>query len=109
MSEPTLLIRRAAPGDAPGLALLAELEGRPVPPEPLLVAEVGGRLWVAVSLAGLEHIADPFMPSGAVAELTVARARQLRGGAGPGSRRNRRGWRWRRRPGVRETLAGERS
>jgi hypothetical protein len=103
VSPAALVIRSAGPADATRLRRLAELDDRPLPPEPLLVAEVDGRLWAAVSLAGLEHIADPFQPSAAVTELAVARARQLRGDTG----RPRKRVRWRRRFGVRETLAGE--
>ncbi len=76
--EPALLIRRARAEDAPALSLLAELDEAPVPAEPLLVGEVGGDVWVAVSMDSLDHIAHPFRRSGEVAELTVARARQLR-------------------------------
>ena len=115
--EPTLVIRRAQSEDAAALARLAELDEAPVPPQPLLVGEVGVRLWVAVSLISLEHIADPFEPSDEIAGLAVERARQLRGDARPAgpatgrARRARRRWRrrWRWRTAVRETLAGERS
>jgi hypothetical protein len=111
MSDPTLLIRRAAPDDAAALALLSELDEAPVPPEPLLVGEVGGRAWVAVSLVTLDHIANPFERSGEIAELARERARQLRGEPTPpapalGRARRRRRWRWQ--AAVRETLAGER-
>jgi hypothetical protein len=103
--EPTLVIRRARPDDTAALARLAELDEAPVPDEPLLVGEVGGRIWVAVSLVSLGHIADPYQRSGEIAELAVQRARQLRGDPTPSAR----GWRWRRRAAVRETLADERS
>jgi len=101
--EPTLVIRRARPDDAAALAGLAELDEAAVPEEPLLVGEVGGRLWVAVSLASLDHIADPFQRSGEIAELVTERARQLCHPL-PSAR----GRRWRRRAAVRQTLAGER-
>jgi hypothetical protein len=74
-----LVIRRAGPGDVGAIARLAELDKAPVPPEPLVLAEMAGELWVAVSLVNLDHIADPFRRSAAIAELTVQRARQLRG------------------------------
>jgi hypothetical protein len=107
MNDPTLLIRRATPEDAAALALLAELDESPVPAEPLLVGEVGGRVWVAVSLVSLQHIADPFQRSGEIAELALGRARQLRGDPPlPATGRAGRRWRWR--GAVRETLAGER-
>jgi hypothetical protein len=102
--EPTLVIRRARPDDAAALARLAELDEAPVPPEPLLVGEVGGRIWVAVSLVSLDHVADPYRRSGEIADLARERARQLRGDPGPSAR----GWRWRRRAAVRQTFVGER-
>jgi hypothetical protein len=105
---PPLVIRRARPQDAAALAQVAALDEAPVPPEPLLVGEVGGRVWVAVSLVNLDHIADPFQRSGEIAALTVERARQLRGPPIRPRRagRRRRSWGWR--GAVRETLAGER-
>jgi hypothetical protein len=105
-AERTVLIRRARPDDVAALARLAELDEAPVPPGPLLVGEVDGRLWAAVSLAGLDHIADPFQPSRQIAELILARARQLGGRPGgvAGPVRGRRWWR----SAVRETVAGER-
>lgn len=106
MSDPTLLIRRASPDDAAALARLAELDEAPVPREPLLVGEVGGRVWVAVSLVSLDHIADPFERSGEIAALAVERARQLRGDPAPGVQWAPRRWRWQ--TAVRKTLAGER-
>jgi hypothetical protein len=101
--DPALVIRHARPEDAAALARLAELDEAPVPAGPLLVGEVGGRVWVAVSLSSLAHIADPFQRSGEIAELAVQRARQLRDPV-PSAR----GRRWRRRAAVRQTLAGER-
>jgi hypothetical protein len=77
--QPTLLIRRAGPHDAAALVDLAELDEAPVPPEPLLLAEVAGELWVAVSLVNLDYVADPFRCSAPIADLALARARQLRG------------------------------
>jgi hypothetical protein len=104
--EPTLVIRPARREDAAALARLAELDEAPVPPAPLLVGEVGGRPCVAVSLVNLDVIADPFRWSGPIAELAVARARQLRGAPTETVRRLR--GRRRARVPVRETLAGER-
>jgi hypothetical protein len=106
--DPTLVIRRASPDDAVALTRLAALDEAPVPPQPVLVGEVGGRLWVAVSLVNLDHIADPFEWSGEIAALAVARARQLRGDPVPAAGRRWRWRRWRRRVALRETLAGER-
>lgn len=65
--EQRLTIRGARPEDAETVAGLAELDEAPVPAEPLLLAEVDGELWVAVSLSTAAYVADPFRPS---AELT---------------------------------------
>ncbi len=53
-----------------------------MPAGELLVAEVAGELWAAVSVQDARAIADPFRPSGALVALLTARARQLRGGSG---------------------------
>jgi hypothetical protein len=88
MSEPRaqvnayadVCIRLEGDVDAPALARLAELDEAPVPPAPLLLAEVEGELWVAVSLATLQAVADPFRPSAEVLALARYRAAQLRDG-----------------------------
>jgi hypothetical protein len=74
-----LELRAAGPDDAREIARLAQLDESAVPPGPLLLARVGGELWVAVSLATLEHVADPFRPSGDIAALALQRAHQVRG------------------------------
>jgi hypothetical protein len=43
----------------------------------VLVAEVDGRLWAALSLEDGHAIADPFRPSGELAFLLAQRARQI--------------------------------
>ena len=43
----------------------------------MLVAEVGGELWAAVSLDDMHAVADPFRPTGELVALLVERARQL--------------------------------
>lgn len=88
---PELLIRTAVPSDAPALGRLAALDEAPLPGGRLLVAEVAGELWAAVSLDTLEAIADPFHPTADVIALVRMRAGQVRiSAASP-----RRGW-WRR-------------
>jgi len=71
-------IRYAFPHDAAAIAALAAVDSQPVPEGVLLVAEVGGELWAAVSLTGQGSIADPFRPTADVRALLQARARQLR-------------------------------
>jgi hypothetical protein len=73
----SLVIRRAYPDDRAALERLATLDARPLPSEPLLVAEVDGELWAAVSLSDGGAVADPFQPSGALVDLLLARRAQL--------------------------------
>src|SRR4051794_4156509 len=56
-------IRYAFPDDAEAVGRLALTDSSDVPPGPLLLAEVGGGLWAAVSLS--DHrgaVAGPFRP-----------------------------------------------
>jgi hypothetical protein len=70
-------IRIAYPDDRAALERLATLDARPLPSEPLLVAEVDGEPWAAVSLADGGAVADPFRPSGALVDLLEARREQV--------------------------------
>jgi hypothetical protein len=72
-----VVIRFAYPDDAEALAGLASLDEGSVPPEPVLLAEVDGELWGALSLRTYSHVADPFRPSGELVDLLRHRARQL--------------------------------
>jgi hypothetical protein len=86
-----IMIRPAYADDYDALARLAVLDSAgAVPPRPLLIAEVDGALWAAVSLRDGSSIADPFYPSAGVVTLLRAHA----GGGEPelGARRE-----WRRR------------
>jgi hypothetical protein len=69
-------IRRAYPDDAAALAQLAALDCRRLPAGELLVAEVEGRLWAAVSISSNVAIADPFRPSAGLVRLLRMRAAQ---------------------------------
>jgi drug/metabolite transporter (DMT)-like permease len=71
-------IRRAAPGDLPAIAALAEIDEAPVPTGDLLVAEVGGELWAAASLHRDQGISDPFRPSGELLQALAERAGRRR-------------------------------
>lgn len=74
-----LTIRMAAPDDAGALHRLAALDSTRYVGGDALVAEVGGEIWAAVSLADDGAImSDPFRPSGELLALLVERARQLR-------------------------------
>jgi hypothetical protein len=74
----SLTLRHAVPADAEELGRLAQLDSRRAPRGVVLVAEVGGELWAAVSLDDMHSVADPFRPTGELVALLVARARQLR-------------------------------
>jgi hypothetical protein len=73
-----ITIRHAFPDDAAALNRLASLDSAPLPAQPLLVAEVEGVAWAALSLANGALIADPFRRTGGLVELLHARAAQLR-------------------------------
>jgi hypothetical protein len=86
-----LTLRRAADGaDAAALARLAALDSSPAPQGTVLLAEVGGDLWAAVSVDDLDVVADPFRPTGELVWLLLERARQVRA-AGKDVRRRPRG------------------
>ena len=73
-----LRLRYATPDDAIALERLAELDSRRPPRGVVLLADVGGALWAAVSLDDGHLVADPFRPSGELAFLLAQRARDLR-------------------------------
>ena len=73
----SLTLRYAVPADAEALDRLAQLDSRRAPRGLVLVAEVGGELWAAISLDDHHAVADPFRPTGELVALLVERARQL--------------------------------
>jgi hypothetical protein len=82
-AELSVVIRRDRPQDQRALTRLAGLDSASVPRSPLLLAEVGGELRAAVSLADGAAIADPFHRTASLLALLRMRAEQLRGdGAG---------------------------
>ena len=76
--SPALTLRYAVPADADDLDRLAELDSQRAPRGVVLVAEVGGELWAAISLDDHHAVADPFRPTGELVALLVERARQVR-------------------------------
>jgi hypothetical protein len=84
-SEPTtetdVRIRYARPDDVAELGRLAALDSATIPAPPLLVAELDGELFAALSMESSEVIADPFHVTVPLIELLRVRAVQL-GGAG---------------------------
>lgn len=91
----SVLLRFAFPDDALALARLAALDSAPPLAAPVLLAEIGGQLRAALSLADGGVIADPFHPTTDLVDLLRARARQL---DGPG--RNSPRWLRRGQPGA---------
>jgi hypothetical protein len=71
-------IRYAFPDDAEAVRRLAVTDSRTVPAGPLLLAEVGGEVWAAVSLTDRrEAVADPFRPTAELVLMLRERARRL--------------------------------
>jgi hypothetical protein len=78
--EQSITIRLATPEDSRAIERLGQLEGLQTPRGELLVAEVDGELWAAVELGSGTVVADPFRPSGDVAEFLLRRFERLNGG-----------------------------
>ena len=75
-AEPvTLRVSRVHDNDA--LDSLAQLEGRPTPRGPHVVAEVGGTIVAALSLEPGRPLADPFRPTAHLIPLLELRVKQL--------------------------------
>lgn len=73
-----ITVRFAHPDDAEGLRRLAILDSGEVPAGPLLVAEVAGELWAAVSITDQRRpIADPFRYTADLVTLLQERADRL--------------------------------
>jgi hypothetical protein len=74
----TITIRRESPADRPALDRLAGRDSQHLPSDEFLLAEVGGELWAAVGMNSGVLVADPFRPSGEVAEFLRVRAERAR-------------------------------
>ena len=77
MDTASIAIRTAHRDDFVALWSVASLDSALVPPEPLLVAESGGEIVAALSLATGESIADPFRRTAAAVDLLRLRASQF--------------------------------
>jgi hypothetical protein len=77
-TDAALTIRFATAADAPALARLAELDSSGAPTGEVLVAEVAGELWSALSLETGAAVSDPFHPSAESLLMLAERARGLR-------------------------------
>src|SRR4051794_14117757 len=89
-STAPVTIRYGREADTERLERLAQLDSQNALQGAVLVGEVAGEIWAAVSVSDYQVIADPFRPSGELAFLLVERARQLRRHEG---RRRRRAFR----------------
>jgi hypothetical protein len=76
-------VRLGAPADRCALERLAELDSRPLPPGPHLVAEREGRIDAALSLSRGELVADPFRRTAELCELMCCHAGRLAQGPQP--------------------------
>jgi hypothetical protein len=74
-----ITLRQLDERDEPALKGLAELDSSPLPPAPVIGAEIDGSLIAAVSLHDGSAVADPFKRSVESLDLLRARARQLVG------------------------------
>jgi hypothetical protein len=74
----SLTLRFAIGADAEAIDRLAQLDSRRAPRGAVLVAEVDGELWAALSLDDQHAVSDPFRPTENLVALLKARARQLR-------------------------------
>jgi hypothetical protein len=79
IDAPALTLRYGTPADVDALDRVAQLDSQRAPRGVVLVAEVGGEIWAAISLDDNHIVADPFRPTGELVALLVERARQLRG------------------------------
>ena len=75
---PALTIRLATPADEDALADLAALDSSRAPRGVVLVAEVEGALWAALSLDDFHAVADPLHPTAELVFLLLERGRRLR-------------------------------
>ena len=72
-----LNIRRAAAADEFAVRRLAALDSAFPPTGDVLLAEMDGELWAALSVDSGHAVADPFRPSGHLVELLRLRAQAL--------------------------------
>jgi hypothetical protein len=75
--EPDIRLRWASEDDESVLRTLAALDGAAVPARPVLIGEVEGHPWAAISACTGELVADPFRPTASVRELLRVRAEQI--------------------------------
>ena len=72
--EPSIAIRRSRERDRPAVERLAALDSASPPRGEVLLAEVDGEPWAALSLDDGHAVADPFRRSASIVSLLRARA-----------------------------------
>jgi hypothetical protein len=72
-----LTIRRAAAADEFAVRRLSSLDSAFPPTGDVLLAEMDGELWAALSIDTGHAVADPFRPSGDLVDLLRFRAERL--------------------------------
>jgi hypothetical protein len=77
MTETTLTLRPATPADEPRLNRLAALDSSRPPGQPVLLAEIDGRLLAALGVRDGKVVANPFHLTEDLVGLLRARAGQL--------------------------------
>jgi hypothetical protein len=85
-----VVIRHARAEDADAISTLAQLDSSRAPRGDVLVAEVAGELWAAISLEDGHAVANPFRPSGELTWRLMERAREINRAS---TQTTRRGWR----------------
>jgi hypothetical protein len=78
VESPTLTLRLAGPADADALELRAERDSARVPRGDVVVAELGGEVLAAVSVADHHAVANPFKPTAELVWLLHEHVRGLR-------------------------------
>jgi hypothetical protein len=73
-----LVLRFAGPADAAAIDRLAQLDSRRAPRGAVLLAEVDGSSWAALSIDDGHAVSDPFRPTGELVALLLERARQIK-------------------------------
>ena len=84
--QSAVTLRFAFPDDDAALARLAALDSAGPPPQPVLVAEVGGEFRAALSLSDGAVVADTLCRTLELVHLQKARAAQLSGPSESGRR-----------------------
>jgi hypothetical protein len=79
VAESSVTLRFGSTSDQKSLAWLAALDSAEPPGQPVLLAEVDGRLLAALALSDGRVIADPFHQTAHLIDLLRARERQLDG------------------------------